>query len=194
MTQEAEGPFPVLRQVVLDTTDARQLAEFYRQLLGYSYRAGDEPPTEGDADEKAMDWLVLCAPDAVNRIAFQPVTRLVALTWPRDEVPQQFHLDLTVPTVKDLYIQHAARSRPRRPAAPGQVRRRGGTVAGLRRPGGTPLLHFCGALLRAVMGSGQRDLDRPEVHAGGHSTCATRPPWTSMLTKGEHGSPFSRSS
>ncbi len=28
MTQEAEGPFPVLRQVVLDTTDARQRAEF----------------------------------------------------------------------------------------------------------------------------------------------------------------------
>ena len=106
MTQEAEGPFPVLRQVVLDTTDARQLAEFYRQLLGYTYRAGDEPPTEGEPDEKAMDWLVLCAPDAVNRIAFQPVTRLVAPTWPRDEVPQQFHLDLTVPTVRILDIQH----------------------------------------------------------------------------------------
>ena len=29
MTQEAEGPFPVLRQVVLDTTDSvRQRAEF----------------------------------------------------------------------------------------------------------------------------------------------------------------------
>ena len=30
--------FPTLRAVVLDTTDARALAEFYRQLLGYDYR------------------------------------------------------------------------------------------------------------------------------------------------------------
>ncbi|WP_269442213.1 VOC family protein [Jatrophihabitans cynanchi] len=36
--------FPVLNSVVLDTTDARGLAEFYRQLLGYEYRAGDETP------------------------------------------------------------------------------------------------------------------------------------------------------
>ena len=35
--------FPSWRQVVLDTTDARGLAEFYRQLLGFDYRAGDEP-------------------------------------------------------------------------------------------------------------------------------------------------------
>jgi catechol-2,3-dioxygenase len=28
--------FPALRHVVLDTTDARALAEFYRQLLGLS--------------------------------------------------------------------------------------------------------------------------------------------------------------
>ncbi|MFC4631866.1 VOC family protein [Promicromonospora alba] len=29
---------PRIRQVVLDTTDARALAEFYRQLFGLSYR------------------------------------------------------------------------------------------------------------------------------------------------------------
>ena len=32
------GSFPALRAVVLDATDARPLAEFYRQLLGYVYR------------------------------------------------------------------------------------------------------------------------------------------------------------
>src|ERR1035437_2363938 len=32
---------PVLRQVVLDTTDARALAEFYRRLLDLQYRPGD---------------------------------------------------------------------------------------------------------------------------------------------------------
>jgi len=35
---------PVLRQVVLDTTDVRALAEFYRRLLDLQYRPGDEHP------------------------------------------------------------------------------------------------------------------------------------------------------
>ena len=42
--------FPTLRSVVLDTTDARGLAEFYRSLLGYEYRPGDEPPAPGSPD------------------------------------------------------------------------------------------------------------------------------------------------
>ena len=41
---DSRQTFPVLDQVVLDTTDVRALAEFYRKLLGYVYRAGDEPP------------------------------------------------------------------------------------------------------------------------------------------------------
>jgi hypothetical protein len=106
MTQEMDGPFPVLHQVVLDTTDARALAEFYRQLLDYTYRAGDEPPPPGVPDEQAKDWLVLCAPDGGSRIAFQPVAQLLEPTWPRDGVPQQLHLDLRVPSVGDLDIQH----------------------------------------------------------------------------------------
>ena len=36
-------PYPTLMHTVLDTTDARGLAEFYRELLGLRYRAGDEP-------------------------------------------------------------------------------------------------------------------------------------------------------
>ena len=39
-----DGPGPRLCQVVLDCTDARALAEFYRALLGLVYRPGDEPP------------------------------------------------------------------------------------------------------------------------------------------------------
>jgi hypothetical protein len=35
---ERPAAFPTLRSVVLDTTDARALGEFYRQLLGYKYR------------------------------------------------------------------------------------------------------------------------------------------------------------
>jgi catechol 2,3-dioxygenase-like lactoylglutathione lyase family enzyme len=106
ITEESQRSFPVLRQVVLDTTDARTLAEFYRQLLGFSYRPGDEPPGPGDEDEKGHDWLVLRAPDGITRIAFQQVNFLSPATWPRDDVPQQLHLDLTVPTVAELDTQH----------------------------------------------------------------------------------------
>ena len=53
---------PTLHQVVLDCTDARSLAEFYRQLLGLVYRPGDEPPAAGQDDERGRDWLVLRTP------------------------------------------------------------------------------------------------------------------------------------
>ena len=49
--------YPQLLHTAIDTTDARALAEFYRQLLGLQYRLGDEPPAEGEADD--ADWLVL---------------------------------------------------------------------------------------------------------------------------------------
>ena len=52
-----EQRFPVIRQTVLDATDPRQLAEFYRQLLGLRYRAGDEPPAPGQPDPAGQDWL-----------------------------------------------------------------------------------------------------------------------------------------
>jgi catechol 2,3-dioxygenase-like lactoylglutathione lyase family enzyme len=106
MNAGSEGSFPVLRQVVLDTTDARRLADFYRQLLGFSYRAGDEPPSAGEADEKGGDWLVLCDRDGAARIAFQQVSFLVPPTWPRDGVPQQLHLDMVVSSVAELDAQH----------------------------------------------------------------------------------------
>lgn len=44
---DAELAFPVIRQTVLDTTDTRRLAEFYRQPFGLRYRSGDEPPWPG---------------------------------------------------------------------------------------------------------------------------------------------------
>ncbi len=86
-----------LAQVVLDTTDARRLAEFYRQLLGFSYRPGDDPPTEGDADVNGPDWLVLRNPAGGAHLAFQQVANLPEATWPDGPHPQMAHLDLTVP-------------------------------------------------------------------------------------------------
>ena len=103
---EAGRGFPELRQVVLDCTDARTLAEFYRQLLGLQYRPGDEPPATGELDSTGHDWLVLRDSKGTNRLAFQQVAQLAEVTWPEGPIPQQLHLDLTVPTVQDLATQH----------------------------------------------------------------------------------------
>jgi catechol 2,3-dioxygenase-like lactoylglutathione lyase family enzyme len=94
--------YPQLLQTVLDCTDPRLLAEFYRQLLGLSYRAGDEP-ADGDAD---ADWLVLVGPSGERRLAFQQVDELSETTWPEPGVPQQMHLDMTVRDRAALDIQH----------------------------------------------------------------------------------------
>ena len=98
--------FPRLRQVVLDGTDVRLLAEFYRRLLGWGYRPGDEPPPAGEPDPQAEDWLALRDPAGGVQVAFQQVASLPEATWPEGPVPQQLHLDLTVPTTADLDLQH----------------------------------------------------------------------------------------
>jgi catechol 2,3-dioxygenase-like lactoylglutathione lyase family enzyme len=103
---DAERGFPQLRQVVLDTTNARGLAEFYRQLLGLRYRPGDEPPAAGEPDPNGADWLVLRDPAGNNRVAFQQVAELPEVTWPAGPQPQQLHLDLTVSTAAQLDVQH----------------------------------------------------------------------------------------
>jgi catechol 2,3-dioxygenase-like lactoylglutathione lyase family enzyme len=104
---DSDETFPRFGSVALDSTDARRLAEFYRQLLGFSYRAGDEPPADGrNIDERGRDWLVLTGPGGAPRIAFQQVDELRESTWPDSAVPQQLHLDLTVPSMEQLEIQH----------------------------------------------------------------------------------------
>ncbi|MGW8065216.1 VOC family protein [Streptomyces ziwulingensis] len=90
-------------QTVLDTTNPRQPAEFYRQLLGLTYRPGDEPPADGGQEEP--DWLVLRTSDGANSLAFQLVERLPRTTWPVHDVPMQAHLDLTVPGTETLARQ-----------------------------------------------------------------------------------------
>ena len=95
--------YPQLLHTVLDTTKPRELAEFYRQLLGLRYRDGDEPPTDGRADN--ADWLVLVDAQGVRKLAFQQVDRLERTTWPRHDVPMQLHLDFTVSSVSELLRQ-----------------------------------------------------------------------------------------
>lgn len=95
--------YPRLNQTVLDTTRPRELAEFYREFLGLTYRPGDEPPADGAGDEP--DWLVLRNSDGVNQLAFQRVDRLPRTTWPGHDVPMQLHIDLTVPDRAELTRQ-----------------------------------------------------------------------------------------
>ncbi|MEU0852136.1 VOC family protein [Streptomyces flaveolus] len=95
-----------LVQTVLDSTDARRLAEFYRSLLGLDYADGDEPPAAGQPDERGRDWLVLRTPDGVPQLAFQQVTHLREPDWPDGPVPQQLHLDMSVGSPAELWDQH----------------------------------------------------------------------------------------
>jgi catechol 2,3-dioxygenase-like lactoylglutathione lyase family enzyme len=106
---------PFVRQVVLDCPDPRRLAEFYRRLLGYAYRAGDETPPVGEPDPRGEDWLVLRPeaddPSSGRGIAFQQTESYVPPTWPTvDKQPatgqqQMLHLDMTVPDVSALTAQ-----------------------------------------------------------------------------------------
>lgn len=96
---------PSLLHTVIDTTDVRALAEFYRELLGLVYRPGDEAPPPGEPDD--ADWLVLTRADGTRVLAFQEVPELARTTWPSHEVPMQMHLDLTVPDVAALERQRA---------------------------------------------------------------------------------------
>lgn len=97
---ETMAEFPQLLHTVIDTTDARRLAEFYRELLGLQYRPGDEPPQSGESDD--ADWLVLVDASGTRKLAFQQVERLERTTWPEPDVPMQMHLDFTVPSVEEL--------------------------------------------------------------------------------------------
>lgn len=93
------------RSVVLDALDARGLAEFYRELLGFRYRDGDEPPPIGQPDPLGNDFVMLVDPTTGMRLAFQQVEAMRGSTWPRPEVPQQLHLDLSVPDAAELTAQ-----------------------------------------------------------------------------------------
>lgn len=98
--------FPRFRSIVLDTTDARRAGEFYRQLLGWTYLEGFEPPPPGEPDPFGSDWVVVLPPDRAFRLAFQQVPALPSPTWPDGGVPQQLHLDLQVGSGEELAAVH----------------------------------------------------------------------------------------
>jgi glyoxalase superfamily protein len=82
------------------------LAKFYRQLIGLRCRPGHSPPAPGQPDPRGHDWLAQKSPATGAVPTLQKVDEPPKVTWPDGPVPQQFHLDTTVPTAADLNVQH----------------------------------------------------------------------------------------
>lgn len=80
------GPTMSLGATVLGAKDARALAAFYRDLLGWEV-TDDEP-----------DWVELPAPDGGAGLSFQTEENHVPPVWPTTAVDQQMmmHLDIAV--------------------------------------------------------------------------------------------------
>ena len=96
---------PQLLHIVLDACDVRREAEFWRMLLGLTYRPGDEAPEDdGEADDR--DWLVLLHPDGRRALAVQEVEELPPSRWPEPGHPSVSHLDTTVPSRSALDAVH----------------------------------------------------------------------------------------
>ncbi|MFI5778201.1 VOC family protein [Nocardia sp. NPDC051570] len=93
--------YPTLRSIVLDTTDTRRTAEFYRRLLGWEYLPEDARDTAG-----LPEWLALAPPNGGPRLSFQLVPELPRSTWPKHDVPQQLHPDFAVADRGELIAQH----------------------------------------------------------------------------------------
>ena len=95
--------YPTIVSVVLDGTDIRALAEFYRQLFGLEYRPGDEPPAPGEPDPKGRGLA-----GAARRLSARfPAGGRAGPSRPgHEEVPQQLHLDSKVADADELNVQH----------------------------------------------------------------------------------------
>jgi catechol 2,3-dioxygenase-like lactoylglutathione lyase family enzyme len=80
------APRTRLSGVVLDAPDARELAAFYRRLLGWPVEQ-DEP-----------GWVKLASPDGGPGLSFQDEPEYARPTWPSDASHQQMmvHLDIEV--------------------------------------------------------------------------------------------------
>jgi catechol 2,3-dioxygenase-like lactoylglutathione lyase family enzyme len=71
---------------VLDAPDARELADFYRRLLGW------------EVVEDSPDWVTLREPGGTTRLSFQTESRYRPPVWPAkgDDQQMMIHLDIEV--------------------------------------------------------------------------------------------------
>jgi len=81
-----QPPRMTLSTVVLDAPDARELADFYRRLLGWEVKVD-----EGD-------WVLLERPDGGTSVSFQTEELYTRPVWPGAEGEQlmMMHLDIEV--------------------------------------------------------------------------------------------------
>lgn len=82
----AQRPRMTLSAAVLGAPDARELADFYRRLLGWTVR--EDGPT----------WVALRSPDGGSGLSFQTEKDYARPTWPAGPGDQQMmmHLDIEV--------------------------------------------------------------------------------------------------
>ena len=90
------SPRMTLTAIVLDSPDARRLAAFYSQLLGWT------------VDQDEPDWVTLRSPDGRHQLSFQTEPLYVRPTWPARQGDQQMmaHLDIEVDDL-DAAAAHA---------------------------------------------------------------------------------------
>jgi predicted enzyme related to lactoylglutathione lyase len=81
--EEKRRPSITLGEIVLDTDDPPRLAEFYAALLGWPITRQEE------------DWWTI-GTGAGPQVSFQLALDHRPPSWPDNDVPQQFHLDLDV--------------------------------------------------------------------------------------------------
>jgi predicted enzyme related to lactoylglutathione lyase len=81
-----ERPKMILAGTVLDSLNARSLATFYEQFLGWK-RTQDQ---EG--------WVVLTPPDGGTRLSFQTEPEYVRPVWPSTKSNQQMSIHLDIAT------------------------------------------------------------------------------------------------
>ena len=89
-----QAPRMKLSGIVLGSVDAQELADFYRQLLGWTVEQ-DEP-----------GWVKLSSPDGGPGLSFQSEVDYVRPSWPSDPVRQQMmmHQSKSIRLVWTLYL------------------------------------------------------------------------------------------
>ncbi|MGM5069209.1 VOC family protein [Rhodococcus qingshengii] len=132
--------------MMLDATDHRRLAEFYRRLLGAQYEPGSEPGQE--VEPRFID---LVEPATGARLGFRSVRNYQRPDWPdHHRVPTQGHLDISVQAGEfDQAIAFAVTLG----ACVGSVVERDEGIVVLLDPAGHPFCFLTAALSDGCVGS-----------------------------------------
>jgi catechol 2,3-dioxygenase-like lactoylglutathione lyase family enzyme len=90
-----------LSSVVIDSNNAEELSEFYKNLLGWEKKVYNH--------SKNGDWIVLVNKDeSTTRLVFQQIDNYIKPVWPeeKDKQQQMLHLDFYSNDV-DASVKHA---------------------------------------------------------------------------------------